>query len=114
MSEHGPAGPEPDDWSEEQRDTGTDAEQSGVSARPVITAVEARRHVARMQTRVLLGIAIFFVITMAAIVCGPPFFGMNRDTVDKLITTVLPAVLAASATIVGTLFGGRSNNDSDR
>lgn len=114
MPEHSPQAPDPDDWSEEEPEVWRDDEQPVTSTRPVIAAVESRRHVARMQTRVLIGIAIFFGVTMAAIVFGPPFFGMSGATVDKLITTVLPAVLAASATIVGTLFGGRANNDDDR
>lgn len=99
----------------DEEDTWTDDDDEVPSStRPVIAAIESRRHVARMQTRVLLGIAGFFAVTMAAVVFGPAFFGMSATVADKLITTVLPAILAASATIVGTLFGGRANKDDDR
>ncbi|KAA2260120.1 hypothetical protein F0L68_20560 [Solihabitans fulvus] len=98
----------------DQVETWTDEDSGPLFLGPVVDAREQRRHVAGMQSRVLLGIGAIFLVTLLVIVLGPRYFQMQQDVVHQLIQTVLPSVLAAGATIVGTLFGAAANRREDR
>jgi hypothetical protein len=75
----------------------------------VIGTADARKHFNTMQTKVLWGIGIFFLITLATIVIAPATGKISEDLAKEIMHTVLPPVMASAATIVGTLFASGSD-----
>jgi hypothetical protein len=63
-----------------------------------------RRHENRMQSRALLGVGTLFVITLLAVIIGPGLGAISEDFARTLAQMIIPAMLAAAATIIGTLF----------
>jgi hypothetical protein len=65
---------------------------------------EQQRHVAWMQTRVLIGVGLIVVITFETLVLAVGFGGISTATASELGRMVLPALVGAGSTIVGALF----------
>lgn len=66
-----------------------------------------RRHENKMQSGALLGVVALFVITLIAVIVGPGVGAISEDFARTLAQMIIPAMLAAVAAIIGTLFRAR-------
>jgi hypothetical protein len=57
-----------------------------------------------MQSRALLGVGTLFVITLIAVIIAPGVGAISEDLARTLAQMILPTLLAAAGTIIGTLF----------
>ncbi|GAB2665207.1 hypothetical protein GCM10027271_25250 [Saccharopolyspora gloriosae] len=72
---------------------------------------EQRRHVASMQSKVLVGVGFLFCFTLLTVVLGRAFGALSEALAEYLIHTIMPVVLGSGATIVGALFQSGKNLD---
>jgi hypothetical protein len=64
-------------------------------------------HEQKMQTRILLGIGLAFLLIVLAYVVGQAAHWMTESAADKLLQAGLPPILSAAAVVVGYAFGSR-------
>jgi hypothetical protein len=88
----------------DEEDTWTD--HSPARARRDVDLGAQQRHENWMQARALVGVGLLLLATTLIVVAAPWVGAISESFARDLAQMIIPALLAAAGTIVGTLFKG--------